>query len=54
MKAVEVMLILELMVDSDDSSSDSRGVGDHDDGNEGSNGVATGDGGDSDGGNPWG
>lgn len=48
-KAVEVMLIVELMVDSDDSSSDNSGVGDRDDGDEGSNGVATGDGG-----NPWG
>ena len=53
-KVVEVMLIVELMADSDDGSSNSSGVGDHDDGDEGSSGVASGDGGDSDGGNPWG
>lgn len=45
-KAVQVMSMVELMVDSDDGSSDSSGVGDCDDGNEVSSGVATGDGGD--------
>ena len=53
-KVVEVMLIVELMADSDDGSSNSSGVGDHDDRDEVSSGVASGDGGDSDGGNPWG